>query len=85
MGNPEKLATLGTQDTRRRQPKQKNTTQKTAQVVTMMDTRTKPAFIMFFFQIPVLWHTISLMITFAKSQILAINYMPVQNENLKTQ
>jgi hypothetical protein len=48
----------------------------------MMDTRTKPAFIMVFFPIPVLWHTISLMITFAKSQTLAINYMPVQNENL---
>jgi hypothetical protein len=29
MGNPEKLATSGTQDTRRRQTKQKNTTQKT--------------------------------------------------------
>ena len=47
-----------------------------------MDTRTKPAFIMVFFQIPVSWHTISLMITFAISQILAINYMSVQNENL---
>ena len=33
-------------------------------------------------KIPVLWHTMSLMITFAKSQTLAITYMPVQNENL---